>query len=219
MPQCAFIDDADPLSALTLVYSQAFSGATVTIPNDGSVVADDVAVVLSGAVSASSGAPAAVDLPDFLVIRNNGITTNTPNGIRARLEAKILKAADLGAVLTGMDGATDDKVLLVVRGDATIESIAVEAANSQLTVNDPSAASITLEADIRVRLIVGHAMATSTGVTATGTLPTNGTLVAGATTRHRAYYQIATGAPPSARTIDMGDLGANILQIASIIFN
>jgi hypothetical protein len=52
----------------------------------------------------------------------------------------------------------------------------------------------------------------------TATLPTNGTSLPGATTRHRSYFQILTGTPPATRTIDMGDNGVNALQIASIIF-
>jgi hypothetical protein len=214
---------ARPLAtSLALISAPTFSAATWTIPNDGSVVAGDLAVVLQRAINTAgtTSAPAEVDTPGWLAVRHNSLSTNSPQGIRAQIEAALLTESDLGATFTGVDGpGGDGKVLMLFRPNGLINAVAVEITDAQISASDPAPASISLGIETRLRLVVGHACATSSSVTTSGTLVTNGVSVPGVTTAHRSYYEIIIGAPPATRTIDMGDFGANILQIASLIFS
>jgi hypothetical protein len=155
--------------------------------------------------------------PGFTVLSDVGVPLSPAP--RARLDAKIIDAGDLGATLTGVNGSSiDDKVLAFWRPNGLLGPISVEDSALGANAGDPAEISISLTG-ARLRLVVGHVWANNTGVTALGTLPTSGVSLAGATTRHRSYYQILTGSPPATRTIDMADEGTNALQIASIIFD
>jgi hypothetical protein len=204
-------------TSLTFIGSLTFSGATITIPNDGSVLKDDLAVVFTGAFATGSTAPTTVLFPGFTNLSDVGVPIGPPTP-RVRLDAKVIDAADLGATLTGVDGSSiDDKVLAWFRPNGALGAITVEDAAIGANAGDPAQIQVSLSG-ARLRLVVGHAWANNTGVTATGTLPTNGVSLAGVSTRHRSYYEIMTGSPPATRTIDMGDNGVNAMQIASIVF-
>lgn len=208
----------DPSSA-ELIRTVVSSGPTIQVPNDGTVAAGDFAVLMSAShYTSGNTAPVETLIPGWTDVRNAGFSTTGGPSIRSHIDAKILTGADLGSVLTGMDGDVDSKVLLFYRADVPFTAFTVVTGVSDPDAGTVPAATMTFDAGDKLRIVVGGAGGTSTGVTGSGTLATNGDMLNGATTRHRVYHEIIPGTPPATRTFGQSDAGNNAMVAALFSF-
>jgi hypothetical protein len=124
-----FIDDAGGVSSVTFVNSASSTGSTITIPAD--AAAGDIAVLYDLA-QMSSGLPTLVT-PSGWTNRVN----STINTTRSAVATKVLVGGDPGLSITGMDGNSSDKKMIVVfRPDVPIVTVTASTFSSEVTNGD-----------------------------------------------------------------------------------
>jgi hypothetical protein len=146
---------SSPTTSLSFRDSATSTAATITTP--GTTIAGDL-IVLWDFPSSSPSGPA-----NILPSGYTQIATVASGARRGSACYKIADSGDANAVVTGMDGALNDrKIMVVFAGDNPISSAVLASVNSESTAGDPVAQTITSSSGI-VPLVVLGFYGTNTG--------------------------------------------------------
>lgn len=194
--------------AITLNYitSSTSTATTITVP----ALAQTGDLVVLYQFARGSSLPATVTPSLFSNAADNSSATGVTY-THGMVDYKKLTGGEPGTSVTGMNGNLDNsKLMLVFRPSKTISTITVFSLNGQVTTGDPTLQTIDVTGISGLTLLIGLAGCNNTA-SASGTLVTNGTTVAGGSAMLVGYYE-NQGNSPASRTIDMADLGNNVLQ-------
>jgi hypothetical protein len=201
---------AGGLTSITFVNSAISNAATITVP--AAAQTGDVAILFDVAESTTGTPPSDVVPTNWTGITTTTFVNSAGNGQRCRISYKILTGGDPGASITGMNGtARNDKVMLVVRGNVAATAVSAEDWTLVGEETDPASQTVNASTLGTAPLVVfGMANARlSTAVFSTAS-PAFDATVADGTADLLAGYKIYDSAPAD-HTIDMADLGNNML--------
>jgi hypothetical protein len=191
------------VSTVTIQATATSTASTITIPATAAV--GDVAILFDTSTTTTNVVPSGW----------TSINGTTTTGIRTNVTYKILVSGDPGNSITGMAGTTR-KVMLVYRGNVSINALGVTVPASQSTVSVPT--NQTLVGDVGpVAQIAVYG--------STGAIATRGWSV-GSPTEYSSFSTsgiyvkalITNSGTPDTTTISMSDGGTNTLQSIRIIF-
>lgn len=184
---------------LTFIGSAVSSGATITIP--AAALENDIAF-----------------LADFY---NNGADDFIPSGFtslangvaegdaRLRTSYRVLGSSPGGTSVTGMDGTTDSKVMLIFRPSIVASSIAIPTWGSEGRSGDPGQQTVSASGQTAPLVVIGVAATSGTPAFNTQSPAFGATVTQGGVIVGYTIYNLT----PLDQTVDMGDLGSrNVLQ-------
>lgn len=177
---CALIGGG--LSELTFVDSAFSLTASITIP--ATAQEGDIAVLMQY----GSGSPTPANPPDFTTVA----TTTDADGAVIRTCYKHLEAGDPGAAVTGMDGPSGDrKIMLVFRPDDEIENIVVGDVDSATGAGDPTPQAVAASGAAAPLIVFGVASGVSPNLSCSPAFDDVVTFL----TSYQFGYQIQNGTP------------------------
>lgn len=198
---------AGTLEAVQTVASSTSTSSTIAIPS--SAMIDDYAILFDFSTSTTLTVPSGF----------TQITTSTTTGIRSTVSYRKLTTGQPGTTITGMAGTTS-KVLLIVRGNTTINSITISTPTQQATTAAPTNQTISMSG--QAAPIMGFAHYTANAAVTTR----NSDAISAVTTEYNAginqyvktfaynaYYWTPTNV-----VISTTDVGTNALQSFYIRF-
>lgn len=115
---------------------------TITIPS--TAQAGDIAILFDAASNVSGTAPTSVDPSGWTNLASSSGTDGVTIAIRMNVSYHILDSNEAGTTITGMNGGTDYKSVLVFRPNFNCLSVTRSALGVQFTSADPTAQNITL---------------------------------------------------------------------------
>jgi hypothetical protein len=145
------------LTDLAHVDDAVSTGATITIP--AGALAGDLAVLFDSAANTITGIPALVTPTGW----TSDETRAAPDLNRWNISHKILTASDPGAVITGMDGNTDRKLMSVFRGSRPITLVTAADVFSDETSGNPASQTIDAAAGVAPLIVMGFVYGISGG--------------------------------------------------------
>lgn len=197
-----FIDDADPpANTLTFVDSAVSSGASITVP--AAAQENDIAFLADCRLDGASNS-----IPSGFTALANGLW----DSIRLRTSYRVLGAAPGGSSITGMDGTTDSKVMLVFRPSSVASSIAVPTWGSEATSGNPGEQTISASGQTVPLVVIGVSATTGTPAFSVETPAFSANVVQG---NVRVGYTVYNTSPAD-HTVDHADLGDNVFQTGYI---
>ena len=198
--------EASAPTSLTFIASATSTGANITIP--AGAAAGDLAILVDCGLQGNPG-PSLVIPSGFTQVAN----TAPSNTRRMTTSRKVLVGGDPSSSITGMNGlGSNDKVLLVFRPDAAINSVTQSTWHtpSQTNANPPSQSVVASAGDPPLIVIGAASNSTSASAFSTASPAFDGTVTS--SNRLIVGYKIYNSSPAN-HTIDMNDLGAaNVLQ-------
>jgi hypothetical protein len=118
------------MGTLSFITSATSTAQSISCPSN--VQAGDLIIISDVAVTIPA-APSSVVPSGFTLI-----TPSLASGYRRQnLSYKIASGSEGGSNIIGMDGTIDSKLLIILRGSSSIESINVSTVNSEITSNNP----------------------------------------------------------------------------------
>lgn len=204
--------NSGPPTSFSLFASATSVSSTITWP--ASVVAGDVAVLVDRAQS-NTTAPTTVVPSGFSSVSDETLTAGG-KGYRQIVSRKVLVGGESGSI-TGMNGGdSNDKVLLVFRGDTAVTTMTVNSLNAQMTDSNPSAQTCTASGGVAPLIVIGAYGAS--GSIATRTMTPAKTGEVNSSNNLYLAYKLYNSSPANV-SIDMGDDGnANCLQSFYLTF-
>lgn len=192
---------------VTFITSGTSTTPTIAIPSDAQV--GDVAILFDRA-SATSGIPTSVTPANWNVITDQGFSGT--NASRLKFSYKIIETGEPGTNITGMDGAFNEKKIIMIfrpLGNWKIPQITLSTPSTEITDGNPAAQTISMTASSPVLIgMVGYASGSAIDPrTATGATfeevggPDTGLYVK--------YCTFNLGSTPTDATVDMDDEGNN----------
>lgn len=190
---------AAPLTTVSLVGSAVANAATITEP--GVAVVGDLLVYFDQ--SYTDAGAVALNFPAGFTQFTNAMSANV--NARAATAWKIAEAGDLSASLSGMDGTTENKVLLIFHGNVPITSVTSSTWNQQNTSGNPALQNVSASGQA-VPLIVLTMVSTrgAADIFNASTTPAFDAEVATANTNMKTRYKIYDSAPAN-HAIDVDD--------------
>lgn len=198
------------------VTSLAFQASATSINSQITVpvgaAAGDWAIIFDSAATASP--------PGTLVIPSSwaNVKGEAPAGLAGHYQVshKILTGGDPGAVLTGLDAASEEKVMLVYRPNGTISTVTISTWNGEVTDGDPSSQNVAAAGQLVPLIVFGMSkINNSTAAFATAS-PAFDATVASADNDLLVGYKIYNSSPAD-HTIDMADLGSSNILVSGYI--
>lgn len=193
------------LTSISQVLSATSTGATIDFP--AGIQAGDLIVLFDACFgSAFAGAPASVTPTGFSLAQGNsgGGAASPFTAGRFNLWYKFATGAETGS-LTGMNGTTMYKAMLVFRGNAPALTLTLGGAGGNLSDADPSDISVTAASGLAPLVVLGTYASTGTVDPRTFSTTKDGEINANI----RAYlaWKIYNSNPADS-TIGMADEGA-----------
>jgi hypothetical protein len=149
-----FLAGKTPLISITQVLSATSTAATIAAPPG--IQAGDLLVLFDQAVSVFMGQPTLVTPSGFTNRIDLGFTSSGVTGVRCAVATKLAVGTEGGTSLTGMSGATsNDKALLVFRGNVPAVSHTVADAGQEGTDGNPAAQTITAASGVAPLVVIG----------------------------------------------------------------
>lgn len=183
---------------LTFIDSAVSSGASITIP--AAALENDIAFLADFSGDGSDNV-----LPSGFTSLANG---TAEGDVRLRTSYRVLGSSPGGTSVTGMDGTTDSKVMLIFR-PSLVATVAVPTWASDGRSGDPANQTVTASGQVAPLVVIGVAATSGTPsfnvqTPAFDATATQGGIIVGYTI----YNEL-----PQNHTIGMADLGSrNVLQ-------
>lgn len=157
-----FVFAAAGLTTLSFANSAISTGTTITGPAN--IIAGDLIVLLDSAVNTGTTAPTTVVPTGFSsIINTNGNVPTIGPAIRQIASYKLADGSEASATITGMNGnSTDDKVLLLFRGNIPAATITPASAAGQYSEGNPTLQTVSSNGGV-APLIVFGAYGTTSG--------------------------------------------------------
>lgn len=204
--------------SLSFVTSVTSTSSTITIPATAQV--GDVVMLFDFGYITSTTAPTSVIPTGFTAFTKSASSQTTSPACRSVVSRKILVAGDPGSTITGMNTTSMNKLLVVYRPNATINTVTSGAQNGQATANAPTNQTLTLTST-EGTWFVGYAMYCSSGsITTRGSSTTETRELNVGTTMYVKLFENLNGTTTFAdSTISMADYGSNILNSDALSFS
>lgn len=191
---------------LVFLASAVSNAGTITIP--AGAQAGDLAVLCDHARD-SNDTPTDVVPSGWTGWGTDG-TDAIGDAFRGRLSYKILGAAEGGTNVTGMNDSAEDKVMLVFRNSGPITNVTASTLNIQTTTGNPAAQSVMASSGTPPLVVIGCAAAHDATAAFSTANPAFDATVATADADMIVGYKIYNASPQN-HSIDMNNLGANLL--------
>lgn len=136
-----------PVTTLVKQADATSTGASVTAPAD--IIAGDLLVLAD--VAGGPSLPAAVTPSGWTLIAS----TTAGTTLRGMLHYKIATGDEASSIITGMNGSTNNKVLLVFRPNAPIQSATPNTFGAEGTTNNPSPQTVIASAGTPPLVVLG----------------------------------------------------------------
>jgi hypothetical protein len=125
------------LASITQQASATSTASTITAPAD--IIAGDLLVILDRASSGGFSIPSSVTPSGFTLIGSSLNSTSGITGYRQNASYKLADGSEASASITGMNGgSTNNKAMLVFRGDTPMTALALGGAGEQITDSNPT---------------------------------------------------------------------------------
>jgi hypothetical protein len=204
--------------SLTLTFVTSGTSATHTVLIPAAAEAGDIAVVFDGAFNKGTGSITSVTPSGWSTAVDASSGFGGTDDARMKVNYKKLVAGDLGTSPAFSNTILDRKVILIFRPSSVINSVVNGSWNTELTVNNPSAQTVTV-VGVATPLIVFAfgGVSDSTGPAFTGSPSMNEVVCTGTSWSVNVGY-LVYNTSPSDQSIDIGDGGANGLQSGFLRF-
>lgn len=231
---------ADTPSAFSYVEAKGIWSlrSTTEFPKSNSVGAISLTFVASSTGTASVSIPAAAQPGDIVVFYAAGHGTEIENGvdlpsgwngIRTDYDAadssmtsgyKILGSSDLSSSIAGFSSANTLEfcAVLVFRPSRTVSSVTTFSVNGQATVSDPTAQTINMALAPAYNSILAIGLASAT-TTMNLSYPNSMSILSPGQTTSAVYRVFNKSDQLSNLTIDIADLGDNVMQSFGLAIN
>lgn len=188
------------LTSLTFVASATSSGSTITVP--GTALAGDIAILIDGTTGFKT--PTNV-VPSGWTGIGSLYSVTGKNGAAIRVSRKILVSGDIGANVTGMHEVSEAKTMIVLRPNATINTVTLGTINNEGTAGNPSSQTVSASGQPTPLVVIGAAC-TESGTAAFSTASPAFDAELAPSVDSKVGYKIYNSSPAD-HSIDMADLG------------
>lgn len=189
-----------PANTLSFVDSAVSSGASITVP--AAALENDIAFLADCRDGGSGNL-----VPSGFTSIANGLW----DSIRLRTSYRVLGAAPGGTSITGMDGTTDSKVLLVFRPNS-VASVALPTWGNEATGGNPGQQTVSAAGQTTPLVVIGVSATTGTPAFSVETPAFSANVTQG---NVRVGYTVYNSDPVD-HTVDHFDLGDNVFQTGYI---
>jgi len=201
---------AGPVANISLLsVTNGDSSQTMAWP--AGIQAGDVAILIDRAALLTGAPPASVTPTGFTVITDDQIT-QASGQVSQRLVTsyRVLDGSETGSI-SGMVANGGAKILYIIRGDSPIVAVAPSAFNHVATAADPAAQTVSASGQPTPLIVLGVAIASNGSAAFTTATPAfDATQPGGIASPAIAGYKIYNASAAN-HTVDMADLGVNIL--------
>jgi hypothetical protein len=196
-------------SSFTIPFQASAVSNAPTITTPASVLTNDFGILVDIAYNGTAATPSSVTPTNWT---NRHDTSGAVGTARNRLmvSSKVLTTAEASGSITGMNDDNEDKVMLVFRPSRAIVSATFSTFNSQITSSDPSLQTVSALGQPSPLIVVGLCYALSSTAAFSTASPAFDATVATGTADLLVGYKVYNSSPAD-HSIDMSDLGGNVL--------